>query len=308
MTTWFVPVGHLLLGLSLALILMRAPAGAGGQDVIKPTKPQPPRQEEPEVCRPCCERGLPGPPGNPGYPGVQGPAGIPGNHGNNGNNGPPGVQGPKGDHGPMGPPGPIGIKGEPGLIGLPGKVGTVGPAGPNGIPGTPGKPGTGIQGLRGPRGHRGPKGEPGDGGRRSHNLRSSGRWSAFSFGNTNIITASSHDDMILHFDHQFVNIGDDFDQERSVFTCSINGTYYFVMHANKWSNSRNLYIKLMLNGEMVSAIYEDAGYDYYDGISNSLLLHLQRGDRVWLQLHSNNEVYGGLARMTTFSGWLVMED
>nr|XP_054768075.1 collagen alpha-1(X) chain-like [Lytechinus pictus] len=291
--------------ISLGLVILGLTHGEG----LGPTKRPLPGQEERGTCRECCERGLPGQQGNPGYPGVQGPAGLPGNHGNNGNNGPPGVQGPKGDAGPRGMDGTIGSKGDQGPIGLPGKRGQ---AGDPGIPGAPGKPHGAVnsqpQGPRGPRGHagpRGPKGESGDSGRNSHNLR---RWSAFSFGSTNVITASTHDDRILEFNHEFVNIGDDFDTERSVFTCQINGTYYFVMHANKWSNSRNLYIKLMKNGEMVTAIYEDAGYDYYDGISNSLLLHLRRGDRVWLQLHSNNEVYGGLAKMTTFSGWLVRED
>ncbi|XP_072029228.1 uncharacterized protein [Amphiura filiformis] len=263
--------------------------------------------EEPlQMCRPCCDRGDPGPSGPPGLPGIQGPAGMPGNHGNNGNNGPPGPPGPKGGIGPTGLEGREGSQGPIGPMGLPGK---------SGVPGLMGSRGdSGVQGDRGGRGYKGDKGEPGSissipslGYPSQHApIPHLGRRSAFSVGTSNTITAPS-DDYVIAFDHIFANVGEDFDLDIGKFICRINGTYYFIFHVNKWSNAHNCYIKLMKNGLMITAVYEDSGYDYYDGVSNSILLEMTEGDQVWLQLHANDEVYGGIAKMTTFSGWLLYE-
>ncbi|XP_038045011.1 collagen alpha-1(X) chain-like [Patiria miniata] len=293
---------------SLALLLtlqMLAyqPCQAQDQDSVgtsKTTEPLAP----PSMCQ-YMLRGEPGPPGAPGLPGIQGPAGMPGNHGNNGINGLTGPHGPKGDMGPPGPPG------------LQGSAGTPGPYGPSGKAGVPGQPGnSGESGGRGPRGQTGesgPKGEKGDSASVTltssrHMLPRTGRRKiAFSVAATNTMTAPA-EDSIVQFDHIFTRHGTEFDPETGKFTCQVNGTYYFIIHANKWTNSRNLHIKLMKNGSLMTALYEDAGYDYYDAATNSILLDLKHGDKVWLQLHSNSEVYSGLTRMTTFSGWLVFED
>ena len=196
-------------------------------------------------------------------------------------------------------------------MGLPGKSGVPGLMGPRGDSG-----GKGDRGPRGNEGTKGEKGEPGGistvpvsigyPGQQRPPIPHLGRKSAFSVGTSNTITAPA-EDYVIAFDHEYANIGDDFDLDRGKFICRINGTYYFVFHVNKWTNSRNCYIKLMKNGNLITAVYEDAGYDYYDGVSNSILLELVAGDEVWLQLHANDEVYGGLTKMTTFSGWLIYE-
>ena len=233
-----------------------------------------------------------------------------GNHGNNGNNGPPGPPGQKGELGPIGPRGFDGDQGPVGPLGLPGKSGPTGIAGPHGQDGTDGE--------RGPRGHEGPKGEMGVPGKAAAAISFGhpsnlapiphlDRRSAFSVGTSNTITAPT-DDTVIAFDHVFTNIGRDFDMDTGKFVCRINGTYYFILHVNKWTNTRNCYIKLMKNGEVITAVYEDAGYDYYDGVSNSVILSIVEGDRVWLQLHANDEVYGGIAKLTTFSGWMLFEE
>lgn len=229
--------------------------------------------------------------------------GSPGSHGTNGI---PGLHGNKGDLGNPGMVGPEGPQGEPGLLGLPGKIGLQGSRGPRGHSGP-----TGAEGPGGPRGIKGDKGERGSssswGGLRygPYHVHSQ---SAFSVASSKEIQAEPIEDTILIFDTIFVNIGNDFDVAHGVFHCRINGTYYFIIHANKWSNQNDLYLKLMKNDVMVIGLYEDAGYDYYDMTSNSIMLHLVEEDQVWLQLHINNRVYGGSSRMTTFSGWMIYED
>ncbi|XP_033639571.1 complement C1q and tumor necrosis factor-related protein 9B-like [Asterias rubens] len=268
-----------------------------------------PKGQDSQVPPSMCQymlRGETGPYGPPGLPGIQGPAGMPGNHGNNGNNGLTGRPGPKGD---QGSPGEVGTYGPAGQIG---PIGPQGPTGKAGIPGTAGVAGaTGARGQRGTSGAPGVKGEKGDSGSgiesRQILSRAGRRKIAFSVASSNTMTAPA-EDAIIQFDHVFTLHGNEFDPDTGKFTCQVNGTYYFVVHANKWTNSRNLHIKLMKNGILMTALYEDAGYDYYDAASNSILLDLTHGDRVWLQLHSGSEVYSGLTRMTTFSGWLVFED
>lgn len=257
----------------------------------------------------CCSRGDPGPQGPQGMPGIQGLPGVPGAPGSHGTNGIPGLHGTKGDPGPSGIAGPEGPKGEAGPKGIPGKIGLQGSRGPRGHSGSSGR-----NGEDGTKGSKGQKGERGDSNLwqnieftmlPSNHVHS---YSAFSAACSKEVLAEPIEDTILIFDTVFVNVGNDFDSERGVFNCRINGTYYFIVHANKWSNQNDLFLKLMKNGQMKIALYEDAGYDYYDMTSNSLLLHLVEGDQVWLQLHINNRVYGGSSRMTTFSGWLLYED
>ncbi|XP_042366605.1 complement C1q and tumor necrosis factor-related protein 9A [Plectropomus leopardus] len=240
------------------------------------------------------ENGERGPPGKMGPQGVQGPTGL---KGNTGDFGPPGPQGPKGDVGPLGPEGP---KGE---IGLRGDRGIQGPLGPPGRPGLKGEIGVpGHKGNIGYRGERGTRGEKGDKGEKGDAVVISK--SAFSVG----LTAQSKlpaPNAPIRFDKIIYNSQNHYDPQTGRFTCSAAGAYFFTYHITVFS--RNVKVALVKNGARI--IHTTDNYQSSeDQAAGGTVLHLDVGDKVWLQV-TGGELYNGLFADedddTTFSGFLI---
>ncbi|XP_072171758.1 uncharacterized protein [Diadema setosum] len=265
--------------------------------------------------------GSPGSPGHPGPGGPTGPPGMPGNHGNNGNNGlpgPPGVSGLPGQKGEQGFPGIPGVQGVPGIqgpAGLRGPNGFDGAAGPpgstgkHGLPGIAGPPGDqGYPGRDGLKGQKGDVGMPGDRGAEGvcncDQQRFSTRTSAFSVARTSGLTATAGP-ITITFQHVITNVGDDFDTNTGKFNCSIPGTYFFTVNIYKSSTTNFPLVQIMLNNEHVATVIDYGSSDADDSASNSVVLSLNIGDMVWLQLYDGRELYSSHHRFTTFSGFRI---
>lgn len=239
------------------------------------------------------ERGLPG---KMGPQGVQGPIGL---KGNKGELGLPGPQGTKGD---LGPPGPEGLQGE---IGLQGDRGIQGPLGPPGRPGPKGDIGVpGHKGNIGYRGDRGTRGEKGDKGEKGDEIVISK--SAFSVGLT-ALTKLPATNAPIRFDKIIYNRQNHYDQQTGRFTCSVAGAYFFTYHITVFS--RNVKVVLMKNGEKI--IHTMDNYQSSeDQAAGGAVLHLEVGDKVWLQV-AGGELFNGLFADedddTTFSGFLIFQ-
>ncbi|XP_029313812.1 LOW QUALITY PROTEIN: complement C1q and tumor necrosis factor-related protein 9A [Cottoperca gobio] len=240
------------------------------------------------------ENGERGPPGKMGPQGVQGSIGL---KGNKGELGLPGPQGLKGDYGPLGPDGP---KGE---IGLRGDRGIQGPMGPPGRPGSKGDIGVpGHKGNIGYRGDRGTRGEKGDNGEKGDALVISK--SAFSVG----LTAQSKLPAVnapIRFDKIIYNEQNHYDLQTGRFTCSAEGAYFFTYHITVYS--RNVKVALVKNGAKIIHT-TDTYQSSEDQAAGGAVLHLDVGDKVWLQV-AGGELYNGLFADedddTTFSGFLI---
>ncbi|XP_022089165.1 collagen alpha-1(X) chain-like [Acanthaster planci] len=307
------------------------------------SNPSRPRVQDPQACSSGSPIviGMPGPAGPvgpQGIPGVQGPAGFPGNPGNNGNNGQPGSTGRPGERGEKGeqgfpglpgPPGGTGFTGPAGPPGAPGEVGSPGPMGPLGKHGLTGPPGSvGPPGQSGPIGFPGEKGDPGDtglpglpgecacpppratdtpplgntgGGRQTR-----GGKSAFSAARTTSLMATNGP-VVVTYQTLFSNKGGNFDKDTGVFQCAIAGTYFFNMNIYKSSAQNFPLVQLLLNGDHKIAVIDYGASDTEDGASNSVILDLEVGDRVWLQLYDSRELHSSHYRFTTFSGFLLFE-
>uniref|UniRef100_A0A674N7W3 C1q and TNF related 9 n=1 Tax=Takifugu rubripes TaxID=31033 RepID=A0A674N7W3_TAKRU len=208
-----------------------------------------------------------------GYPG------IPGDPGHNGAPGRDGRDGPKGGKGDQGP---MGLKGNEGEIGLPGLQG---PKGDRGIPGPPGPPG-----------RAGPKGEIGDASVVSK--------SAFTVG----LTAQSKLPAAngpIRFDKIIYNQQNHYDPQTGRFTCSVAGAYFFTYHITVFS--RNVKVALTKNGEKLIHT-TDSYQSSEDQATGGAVLHLEVGDKVWLQV-TGGELFNGLYADedddTTFTGFLI---
>ncbi|XP_068604155.1 complement C1q and tumor necrosis factor-related protein 9A [Brachionichthys hirsutus] len=255
---------------------------------------------EPGAVGPAGLKGKRGENGEQGLPGKMGPQGVQGAIGPKGNQGELGLPGPQGPRGDFGPPGMKGQKGETGLRGDRGIQGPLGPPGRPGPKGEIGVPGhKGNIGYRGERGTPGANGEKGDQGEAFVTSKS-----AFSVGltaQTKLPAANTP----IRFDKIIYNQQNHYDPQTGRFTCSTAGAYFFTYHITVFS--RNVKVALLKNG--VKMIHTTDNYQSSeDQAAGGVVLHLDVGDKVWLQV-VGGELFNGLFADddddTTFSGFLI---
>ncbi|XP_020370454.1 cerebellin-1 [Stegostoma tigrinum] len=109
--------------------------------------------------------------------------------------------------------------------------------------------------------------------------------------------------MIIYFDNILVNVGSNFDSERSTFIAPRKGIYSFNFHVVKVYNRQTIQVSLMLNGwPLISAFAGDQDVTR-EAASNGVLTQMEKGDRAYLKLERGN-LMGGW-KYSTFSGFLV---
>ncbi|XP_071376702.1 complement C1q-like protein 3b [Centroberyx affinis] len=192
------------------------------------------------------------------------------------------IQGPQGEQGRTGRMGPRGPTGEPG------PPGPAGPPGERGVPGPPGPPG-----LNGP----------------------TGAISAATYNTVPKIAfyaglKKQHEGYeVLKFDDVVTNLGNHYDPSSGKFTCSIPGIYFFVYHVlMRGGDGTSMWADLCKNNQVrASAIAQDADQNY-DYASNSVVLHLEPGDEIYIKLDGGKAHGGNNNKYSTFSGFMVYAD
>ncbi|XP_034985720.1 complement C1q-like protein 2 isoform X1 [Zootoca vivipara] len=227
----------------------------------------------------------------PPPPFIQGPKGDPGRPGKPGPRGPPGEPGPPG---PRGPPGERGDSGKPGLPGL-----SVPGIGATGTATTAGGVGSGMGGSS--------SSSPAPGGEVTGALSAafSGPKIAFYVG-----LKSPHEGYeVLKFDDVVTNLGNHYDPTTGKFTCQVRGIYFFTYHIlMRGGDGTSMWADLCKNGQVrASAIAQDADQNY-DYASNSVVLHLDSGDEVYVKLDGGKAHGGNNNKYSTFSGFLLYPD
>nr|QGH45415.1 complement system-related protein C1ql4a-1 [Cyprinus carpio] len=178
-------------------------------------------------------------------------------------------------------------KGKPGYRGPPG---IPGPPGPQGPPGEPGKPG--------------PQGPPGPGpGGYVPSVYSPKI--AFYAG----LRKQHEGTDVLKFDDVVTNVGNYYEPSTGKFTCPLPGIYFFTYHVlMRGGDGTSMWADLKKNGQVrASAIAQDADQNY-DYASNSVILHLDVGDEVCVQLDGGKVHGGNTNKYSTFSGFLIYAD
>uniref|UniRef100_A0A8B9BCH7 Cerebellin 1 n=1 Tax=Anser brachyrhynchus TaxID=132585 RepID=A0A8B9BCH7_9AVES len=100
-----------------------------------------------------------------------------------------------------------------------------------------------------------------------------------------------------------VNIGSNFDSERSTFIAPRKGIYSFNFHVVKVYNRQTIQVSLMLNGWPVISAFAGDQDVTREAASNGVLIQMEKGDRAYLKLERGN-LMGGW-KYSTFSGFLV---
>ncbi|MBN3326828.1 C1QL2 protein, partial [Atractosteus spatula] len=198
------------------------------------------------------------------------------------------------------PPFIQGLKGEPGRPGKPG---------PRGPPGEPGPPGP-----KGPPGEKGDSGKPGfpaitsgTAGTETGAVSTavSGPRIAFYVGLKN-----PHEGYeVLKFDDVVTNLGNHYDPATGKFTCQVSGIYFFTYHVlMRGGDGTSMWADLCKNGQVrASAIAQDADQNY-DYASNSVVLHLDSGDEIYVKLDGGKAHGGNNNKYSTFSGFILYPD
>ncbi|XP_026169694.1 complement C1q-like protein 3b [Mastacembelus armatus] len=187
--------------------------------------------------------------------------------------------------------------------GEPGRVGRMGPRGPVGEPGPPGP--------AGPPGERGPPGPPGPPGA----IGPTGAISAATYNTVPKIAfyaglKKQHEGYeVLKFDDVVTNLGNHYDPSTGKFTCSIPGIYFFVYHVlMRGGDGTSMWADLCKNNQVrASAIAQDADQNY-DYASNSVVLHLEPGDEIYIKLDGGKAHGGNNNKYSTFSGFMLYAD
>ncbi|OCT63222.1 complement C1q-like protein 2 [Xenopus laevis] len=186
--------------------------------------------------------------------------------------------------------------------------------GSKGDPGRPGKPGArGPPGEPGPRGPPGERGEPGKAGIPGLGTSTPGSVSAalpspriaFYVG-----LKSPHEGYeLLKFDDVVTNLGNHYDPSTGKFTCQVPGIYFFTYHIlMRGGDGTSMWADLCKNGQVrASAIAQDADQNY-DYASNSVVLHLDSGDEIYVKLDGGKAHGGNNNKYSTFSGFILYSD
>ncbi|KAI1892233.1 hypothetical protein AGOR_G00131250 [Albula goreensis] len=185
---------------------------------------------------------------------------------------PPDFNGKQRKSGFRGPPGLPGPPGPPGPVGEPGKPGPQGPPGPG--------PGGYVPSFYSPK-------------------------IAFYAG----LRKQHEGTEVLKFDDVVTNVGNYYEPTTGKFTCPLPGIYYFTYHVlMRGGDGTSMWADLKKNGQVrASAIAQDADQNY-DYAANSVILHLDVGDEVWVQLDGGKVHGGNTNKYSTFSGFLIYPD
>ncbi|KAL0984432.1 hypothetical protein UPYG_G00141410 [Umbra pygmaea] len=194
---------------------------------------------------------------------------------------------------------------------------TYGGGGTQGKPGRPGKPGPpGPPGEPGPPGPKGPPGDRGDPLKTGIlGLGGKGAIATATYSTTPRIAfyAGLRNPQegyeVLKFDDVVTNLGDNYDALLGKFTCKIPGTYFFIYNVlMRGGDGTSMWADLIKNGLVrASAIAQDQDQSY-DYASNSVILHLDAGDEVFIKLDGGKAHGGNSNKYSTFSGFILYAD
>ena len=128
---------------------------------------------------------------------------------------------------------------------------------------------------------------------------------AFTATVTQITTSQSGQTLV--FPHIITNVGGGYNENTGVFTAPRDGVYVFFCKITGRDISDNMYFEFILNGSPKTRHFVFGNPDHpYRTSSNSIVLQLTHGDRVWINMYNGDRHFSsGAGGDQTFSGYLL---
>lgn len=91
-----------------------------------------------------------------------------------------------------------------------------------------------------------------------------------------------------------------------IFTAMTKGMYFFRFSMfNNLNSVPNSVVSLMKNGKRLTSVWDTSGSDANDMGSNAVVIPLEVGDNVYVELQANRIVYDDSMNYNTFGGFLL---
>uniref|UniRef100_A0A3B5B482 Complement C1q-like protein 2 n=2 Tax=Stegastes partitus TaxID=144197 RepID=A0A3B5B482_9TELE len=110
----------------------------------------------------------------------------------------------------------------------------------------------------------------------------------------------------LKYRRVFSNTGSSYNPSTGIFTAVVKGMYFF--RFSMFNNLRSVpssVVSLMKNSERLTSVWDTSGSDSNDMGSNAVVILLEVGDNVYVELQANRIVYDDGMNYNTFSGFLL---
>ena len=128
---------------------------------------------------------------------------------------------------------------------------------------------------------------------------------AFTATVTQMMTSQYGQTLVLP--HIITNVGGGYNGNTGVFTAPRDGVYVFFCKITGDINPSDLYFEFILNGspKTRNLVYGGSAHPYRTS-SNSIVLQLTQGDRVWINMvYGGKHFSSGAGGDQTFSGYLL---
>lgn len=91
-----------------------------------------------------------------------------------------------------------------------------------------------------------------------------------------------------------------------IFTAMVKGMYFFRFSMfNNLNPVPSSVVSLMKSGERLTSVWDTSGTDSNDMGSNAVVIALDVGDNVYVELAAKRVVYDDVMNYNTFSGFLL---
>ncbi|XP_074512246.1 complement C1q-like protein 2 [Sebastes fasciatus] len=110
----------------------------------------------------------------------------------------------------------------------------------------------------------------------------------------------------LKYKKVFSNIGNGYSSSTGTFTAMVKGMYFFRFSMfNNVAPTPNSVVSLKKNGELLVSVWDTEGSDSHDMGSNAVVIPLEVGDNVYVELQANRRLFDDSMNYNTFCGFLL---
>lgn len=108
-------------------------------------------------------------------------------------------------------------------------------------------------------------------------------------------------------DRVITNTGSGYDQHTGNFHVPVSGSYMFVVNCMGPIDGY-IYVDIVVDDASVDETISHGDTYHWDHVSESIILHLKQGQRVWLKQNENLTKSIRGSHWSTFSGFLIRAD